>query len=60
MHHKVLSVCSQNVHSDWNCECFPNRVNVFEIGIQLPGCSKVSLSVTLPCWLQLCNVRGLR
>ena len=60
MHHKVLSVCSQNVHSYRNCECSPNRINVFEIGVQLPGCSKVSQSVTLPCWLQLCSIlRGL-
>ena len=36
----------------------PNRANVFETRITLPGRSVASLAATTPCRLQLCTVSG--
>jgi hypothetical protein len=46
----------KNVHNDWNYECTTNRVNVFEIGITLPGRYEASLAAATLCRLQLCAV----
>lgn len=35
----------------WQGKCF-------EKNFILPGCSEVSLAVTMPCWLQLCRMIG--
>ena len=57
-HHQLLCLHLKNICSDWNCECAPNRVNVFERGLMLPGCFKVRLAVITLCWLKLCIARG--
>jgi len=44
--HQALPFCLCNIHSDWRSECTPNRANVFETGITLPGRSDVSLPAT--------------
>jgi len=57
-HHPAFCVRFKNIHCDWSYKCTPSTVNVFERGITLPGCSKVSLAVTSLYWLQLCVVLG--
>ena len=42
----------KNVHIDRNYKFAPNRVNVFETGITLPGRSEVSLAAATQCRLQ--------
>jgi hypothetical protein len=49
-------ICFKNVHSDGRYECTAYAVNVFEIGITLPGRSDGNLPVATPCRLQLCAV----
>jgi hypothetical protein len=49
MHHLMFSYHFKNVHSDLSCECTCNRVNVFERGVMLPGCLKVSLAAAILC-----------
>ena len=51
-----FSVRFKNVHIACCYECPPNRVNVFERGITLPGRPEVSLAATTPCRLQLSTV----
>jgi hypothetical protein len=57
MHHEMLSVPRMSTVTE--IEYSPNKKFFFERGVQLPGCAKVILSVTLPSWLQLCSVTGL-
>ena len=47
----------KNVHSDWSYRFTPDKVNVSETVITLPGRSEVSLAATTPCRLQLCTVQ---
>jgi hypothetical protein len=45
--------------ASWNYSCYtPNRVNVFERGLTLPGRSELSLVATTSQHLQLCTVSG--
>jgi hypothetical protein len=57
--HHDFNIRYKNFHSDWNYACTPNRVNVFETGITLPGRSEVSLAATTPYRLQLCTELGI-
>ena len=52
----LFSVRFKNVHIACCYECPPNRVNVFERGITLPGRVEESLAATTPCRLQLSAV----
>lgn len=45
-----------NFHSDRSYKYIPSRLGVFETGVMIPGCSEVSLALTMPCQLQLCTV----
>jgi len=58
VHAPSSNFCFQTVHSDWRYGHTPNRANIFETGITLPGHSEVCLAVVTPCWLELCTVLG--
>jgi len=45
-HHELLYFHLKIICSERNCECSHNKVNVFERGVMLRGCSKVGLAVT--------------
>jgi hypothetical protein len=45
---QALSSYLENIYSDWRCESTPNRANVFEIGMTLPGRSKLCLPAARP------------
>ena len=52
-HHQAFSVHFKNMDSSWSYACAPDTVNVFEGGMMLSGCSKLSLAATMLCQLQL-------
>ena len=57
-HLQLFSTSFKNIYGEWGHHCTPNWVNVFEIGMTLPGRCEVSLAVTTPCRLQLCITSG--
>lgn len=44
----------------WTCKYIPNRVNVFDWGIMLPGLSEVSLTANMPHWLLTASTNSIQ
>lgn len=57
-HHQAFHIHRvRNIDSELSYEYVPNRVNIFETGVTLPGHAEVSLAATVSCRLQLCIVK---
>jgi hypothetical protein len=44
----------------WTCKYIPNRVNVSEWGIMLPGLSQISLTANMPRWLLTASTNSVQ